>query len=137
AVRRGVSIAQEFENTTGRHHFTWTRYGRRRITSSCSNRASTAEGSTGGTVPMPWYITALIVAPPRLSSATTLPPGWPSWLPSISRPEVSSSPEGGRPLTWSWTGLDSLNGFLSVSVTVSFAALYAADFSVMTLAFLA
>ena len=39
--------------------------------------------------------TTLIVTPPRPSTATAFPPGWPSRSPSISRPPLSCSPDGG------------------------------------------
>ena len=79
----------------------------------------------------------LIVAPPRRSKATALPPGVPLWSPSIRRPRLSCRPDGGWPLMRSWTGLVSAKGFFGVSVTVFLAALYTADFSLMSLAFLA
>ena len=50
-------------------------------------------------------------APPRERMATALPSGGPSWSPSIGRPEPSRRPAGGCPLTRSWTGLVTLNGF--------------------------
>ncbi len=58
-------------------------------------------------------------APRRERMATALPPGVPSWSPSISRPEPSWSPAGGCPMIWSWTGLGTQHGLIDVSVGVS------------------
>ena len=64
-------------------------------------------------------------------------PACPLPAPSISRPELSSKPDGGSPLTWSCTFLVKANGFLGKIATVSFAALYTAALSLMLFAFLA
>src|SRR5262245_13636716 len=77
------------------------------------------------------------VTPLRRRTATALPPGRPSWLPSISRPKLSWRPVGETPSTRSWTGLVSLNGFLGTSVTSASAGVYLAVFSGITLEFLA
>src|SRR5262249_57694236 len=80
---------------------------------------------------------AWMAAPVRERMATALPPGVPLRSPSMNRPEPSWRPAGGCPLIWSWTGLVTANGLLGISVTVSLAALKTADFSLITLAFLA
>ena len=64
-----------------------------------------------------------MVAPPRTITAIALPPGWPSRLPSISRPKLSWSPAGGSPSTSTWIVVVRDDGFLRVSVTVRIAGL--------------
>jgi hypothetical protein len=77
------------------------------------------------------------VTPARRINATEFPLAIPLLAPSISRPEVSCKPEGGVPLIVSSTGLERLNAFVGMSVTVLFAGLNPAERSLSTGEFLA
>ena len=104
---------------------------------SCSNRALTMAMIPTSWPPMVPDATASMDEPSRERMPTALPPGVPLWSPAMERPEPSWRPAGGCPLTWSWTGLVTANGLLGISVTVSFAELNTADFSLIALAFCA
>jgi hypothetical protein len=79
----------------------------------------------------------LKVTPVRRINATAFPPAMPLLSPSINWPELSCKPEGGDPLIVSSTGLERLNAFLAMSVTVLFAGLNPAERSLSTGEFLA
>src|SRR6476660_8495871 len=76
------------------------------VTSIISSASSTMAAMAWdvGSAPEEFETRALRTAPLGRSTATALPPATPSWLPSIRRPSPSCRPDGGNPVTWTWTG---------------------------------
>src|SRR5689334_17813377 len=75
---------------------------------------------------------SMVTRLPRIKP-TASPPAVPSRLPSISRPELSSRPDGDVPSIVTSTALLRANGFLRVRVTVSVAGSNTAERSFIAL----